>query len=195
MMQHCDEVKKILYKSLFLTMCCIALLFSACGNTTCGGTETGNPSCTGVSTDGEGTSNDGETSGDDTDSGDGSDGEADPSAANNYPTGELISELCAVVRNCYDDFVQSDCEEFIESDENALESFGVDIGVYATFTDMQDAYDAGDVEVDASTVTECLDSLEALSCSTITADNAYIDGSDDYNRVFVIVPSVCLQVF
>lgn len=174
---------KILAALLMIFLLTCGLL-SGCGGDACGGTETGNPTCSAVTEDGEGTSDSGE---------DGDDGEIQAESLS--ATEELLYWLCSAVKSCYSTFDYSSCTDAAASDENLLSAFGADTGVYADFDELQDAIDSNTVEVDGTVFSDCIDAIDALSCSEIQVANAFTENSSDYSHLSGIVPESCAEVF
>lgn len=176
----------------FLQIMMLILMLTAsaligCGTTSsgCGGTETGNPAAcptTGSDDDGETASDDGDDSGID-------------SAEQLAVTEELLSGLCGAVDACYDNFVNADCVDFVNTDANTIDAFGINTAVIESFEEVQGLIDAGTVNVDTEAVDACLAGIESITCASMGALAIFSESNQRYTQVYRIAQPECADIF
>lgn len=121
---------------------------------------------------------------------DGDDGDsAQPIMAQPVYTDIILQAMCSTVDACYENFSQDTCLNFLDTDTNAMETMGVDTSVYSSFTEVQVAIDAKELEVSSSEVTACEEAIVAVSCDTQDDLGVFADGdAGDYSRVYLVIP-------
>lgn len=154
-----------------------------CGSDACGGTETGNPAQCEATEDAEAQ---GEDDGDDT---------GIDSAQQLAVTEELLSGLCGAVGACYNNFVNADCVNVVNTDTNTIDAFGINAAVIESFEEAQDLIDAGTVNVDNDTVSACLAGIESITCAAMDAMAIFRESNPQYTQVYRIVQPECEEIF
>lgn len=111
-------------------------------------------------------------------------------------TESVIRSICSSVALCFDGFDESVCVEEIETDLSALEALGANTDLYASFTEVQTAIDAGEISVNDTILSECTAAIEDVACGTMTSDGVYEEDSDDYSNVSLVIPEEeCGDIF
>jgi len=110
-------------------------------------------------------------------------------------TGNALFTICGKINECYDNVTDLACIGSIYQDLNVMIKFGANLAVHQSFETMQASIDDGELNVIDTTLNNCLDAINGLTCQSLENSNTFDESTQSYSNVYKVVPSECSLVF